>query len=328
MQGSLPSQDSRDSHDACRRSAWHPSRLLLVEEWVLCGAIAAVGFVYLFTWLPKPSVPVAVARSMEQLRNPFKAVPPEKPVAVVPASRMMVAAIKRAQKLEERGRFDEATRAAWKEAGDELLRLGWLPIDCGQGRHVRLFLKEAEEGRTAEIAGLLEQLMPGQFAALEAQRIVAVEADTLREATTPQVTWFTVAANAPEDVREMATNLAAMHEEAAANARIIGKYRDLVGYDYWKAVCQAGASEPGLQARAALWLADFVANQDQLEQAKAAYEEGFQAWQAACGIVPALGSNPHVAEDMSVHTGRYRAVLAALDAASAPQEPSPSTIDL
>jgi len=327
-QGSQGSRGSRGSRGSSRRSVWLQSVLPVAGVWTLGGAIVAVGIVSAYTWLPKPSVPAAVTRSLKALRSPFDAEAVNAPVAAVPASRGMVAAIQRAQALEARGRFDDATRAAWNEAADEVQRLSWLPVACGQGRHVRLFLKEAEEARMADIGAWLEQLVPGQFAALEAQRIVAVEADTLREATIPPVTWLTVAANAPDDVRELATSLATMHEEAAANTRIIGAYRDLVGYDYWKAVCQAGASEPGFRARAALWRANYVAQQDQLEQAKAEYEDGFQAWQAACGAVPALGSNPHVAEEMRVHQARYHAVLGALDEASLVPEANAATIDL
>jgi hypothetical protein len=324
MQTSLAPKASQDS---CRRVACKPSRLLMIEKWILCGAIVAVGFVYLSMWLPKPSVPAAVARSMEKLRSPFTS-KGEKPVAAIPASRAMVAAIKRAERLEQRGHFDDATRAAWKRAAGELHRFGAMPVACGRGRHVRLFLKEAEEERMEDIAGLLEQLMPGRFAALEARRIAAIEADPLGEATTPPVTWFTVAANAPEEVREMATSLAAMHEDAAVNARIIAKYRDMVGYDYWRAICQSGASAPGFEARSALWRAAYVARQAQLEQAKAAYEEGFEAWHAACGVVPALATNPHVAEEMRIHDAGYRAVLAALHAPAGEGDTAAGSLDL
>jgi len=298
--------------DRSPRNAWHPSRLL-VEEWILCAAVAAVGFVSLYNCLPKPSVPAAVARSIHKLKSPFsKHAAAEPVVSLVPASRAMVDAIRQAEKLERNGRFDDATRKAWKTAADELHRLAFRPVSTGPGTHVRLFMKEAEQDRAAAIEGLLEELLPGQFAKLTAQREAAMAADSRQASPAPEVTWFTVAASAPEDVRGMAYDLACLHEEASRNAIVIGKCRELVGYDYWKAVCDAGASEPGFQARAALWRADFDASQAEFELAKATYEQAFQAWRDACEMVPTLAMNPRVADEMAEHRARYQEVLTAL----------------
>ena len=52
-----------------------------------------------------------------------------------------------------------------------------------------------------------------------------------------------VAEEAPHDVREQAFNLCQLHAEACENAALIGQCRDIVGYDYWKAVCAVGSSE-------------------------------------------------------------------------------------
>lgn len=301
------------SKDQLQRNVWHPSRLLVAEEWVLGAVIAAVGIVSLYNCLPKPSVPAAVARSMQKLKSPFaRGATAEPAVALVPASRTMIDAIRRAEKMEDRGAFDDATRAAWKTAADELHRFAFLPISTGPGTHVRLFMKEAEQERMASLEGLLEDLVPGQFAALEAKRDTAIAADPEHASSVPAVTWFMVAAAAPEDVRDMAFDLAYLHEEARGNAAVIGKCRDLVGYDYWRAVCDAGASEPGFQARAALWRAEYDARQAQFELAKATYEHAFQAWNQACDVVPSLETNPRVAEEMAEHRARYHEVLAAL----------------
>jgi hypothetical protein len=300
------------AHDRSPRNAWHPSRLLVVEEWILCAALVAVGFVYMYICLPKPSVPATVARSMQLLKSPFSNEKHFEPVvSLVPASRSMIDAIRQAEKLERRGRFDDVTRRAWKAAADELHRFAVLPVSTGPGTHVRLFMKEAEQGRMAAIEGLLEDLLPGQYAALQSQRDAMV-ADPARADAASEVTWFTVAALAPEDVQQMAFDLARLHDEARRNVAVIGKYRELVGYDYWKAVCDAGASEPGFQARAALWQADFDARQAQFELAKATYERAFQAWRDACEMVPSLDTNPRVAEEMAEHVARYQEVVAAL----------------
>lgn len=301
------------SLDRSQRNAWHPSRLLLVEEWILCAAIAAVGIVYLYACLPKPSVSVAVSRAMQKLKSPFTGGQRSEPVvSLVPASRVMVDAIRRAERLERSGRFDDATRAAWKSAAAEVRRFGFLPVSTGPGGHVRLFMKEAEQDRMAALADLLEELLPGQFATLCAQRDAVLAADPSREKVLPEVNWFTVAAAASEDVRTMAFDLACLHDAARRNVAVIGKYRDVVGYDYWKAVCDAGASEPGFEARAALWRAEFDARQAQFDLARASYEQAFQAYRDACAMVPALDTNPRVTEEMSEHRARYEEVLASL----------------
>lgn len=314
-----------------RQLVWHPSRLLVFEEGVLGGAIVAVGILTLYSCLPRPAPHVSVARSMQHVKNPFSsATKAEAPVKLLPASRSMIDAIKRAQSREDRGIFDEATRTAWKAATAEVIRLGLMPIATGPSSHVRLFMQEEEEERAKSLESLIEELVPGRFADLQRQRESAVEAAPELADAVPPVTWQMVAAAAPEGSQALARSLAGMHEEACANARTIARYRSLVSYDYWRAVCEAGASEPGFQARAAMWQAEYDAAQSQLELAKASFERGFEAWRAACDIVPALQTDSLVAEEMAVHQARYREVLAALGAVAArePAADEPAVLDL
>jgi hypothetical protein len=294
-----------------RQSVWHPSRLL-VEEAVLCGLIVVTGIVSLYAFLPRPKVSAEMAKSVQRLKSPFLVAGDEPVVALVPASRPMIAAIRRAHRLEQSGRFDQVTRDAWKQAAAEARRFSMQPVSTGPGRHVRLFMKEAEEGRMEALDAMLEELLPGQFAALEARREAAIAADPEQSPLPPDVSWLDVAANAPEDVREMAYDLAALHDDAARNVASIAKYRDLVGYDHWQTICESGVSESGFLARQALWRAEFEASQARFDLAKAAFDRGFEAWRDACGAVPTLCTDGRVADEMAAHRERYREVLAGL----------------
>ncbi|MCX7429905.1 MAG: hypothetical protein NTY17_02675 [Planctomycetia bacterium] len=85
-----------------------------------------------------------------------------------------------------------------------------------------------------------------------------------------------------------------------------------MGYDHWKAACAVGASPTGLQARAAIWRADYDVMLAQFSLAKDAYEEGFRAWRAVCDASPAMRSDPMLVSEMKEHLERYREVLATL----------------
>jgi hypothetical protein len=314
-----------------RANRWHPSRLLVAEEWVCAGLLATVGLVYLYAWMPKPSVPPAVAAAVARLKDPFsrEARSVDPPVRLMEAARPVFAAIQRAERLEAHGQFDETTRRAWKQAADEVRRLGFKPIATGNGRHVRLFMKEAEADRMIELEAVLEELMPGHFAALEAERQAAIErgegdiGDPL-----PAVTWLAAADTAPEAVRGAARNLALMHAQAASNIRLITRLRETVGYESWRATCAAGASMPGLAARAAMWRAEFGCSQAAFDRAKELYESGFALWREACAVVPELGQDPVIARELRDHEAQYREVLATLGGTAPAGDPGEGSLDL
>jgi hypothetical protein len=234
----------------------------------------------------------------------------------------MMRAIHHAQKREARGAFNESTRAAWQAAGDEIRKLSLLPIATSDGHVIRLWMRESEEERVVAIEDFLEELLPGRFAALEEQRRAAVAADPSLDESLPAVTWFAVVDDAPADIREQAFNLCMLREDARKAAALIGTYRDIVGYDHWKAACAVGASPTGLQAHAAIWRADYDVKLAQFSLAKDAYEEGFRAWRAVCDATPAMRSDPVLVREMKEHLERYREVLATL------QEPVESPVDL
>jgi hypothetical protein len=293
----------------------HPSRILLAEESILAMAVAAAGCLYLFAWLPKPIMPPAATDTVQKLKASFSRGPGiNAGVPLLAASQPMIHAIRHAQKREARGAFDETTRAAWQSAGDEIRKLSFLPIATSDGRVIRLWMREGEEERAAALETALEELLPGRFAALEEQRRAAVAADPSLGESLPEVTWFAVVDNAPAGVRHQAFTLCMLREEARTTAALIGRYRDIVGYDHWKAACAVGASPAGLQAHAALWRAGYDVMFAQFDLAKDAYEEGFRAWQTVCETSPAMRSDPLLVAEMKEHLERYHEVLTTLQA--------------
>lgn len=314
-----------------RPHPWHPSRLLVAEEWVCAGLLAAVGLLYLYAWMPKPTVPAGVAAAVKRLKDPFaresRGVDP--PVPLMQAAQPLFTAIQRAERLETHGQFDETTRRAWMRAADELRLLGFKPIATGNGRHVRLFMKEAEADRMIELETVLEELMPGHFAALEAERQAAIEqGDGDAGYPLPAVTWLAAAETAPEAVRGVARNLALMHAQAAANIRLITRLRETVGYESWRVTCSAGASAPGLAARAAMWRAEFGCSQAAFDRAKELYESGFALWREACAVVPGLGQDPVTARELRGHEDHYREVLATLGGTVSVGDTADGSLDL
>ena len=309
LKGITMSSDT-SQHDRVR----HPRRILLVEESILAVAIAAAGLMYLYAWLPKPVVPDAALQAVQRLKTSLDFRPgKEDAVSLMAASRPMMHAIRQAQRLEARGVFNESTRSAWRAASDKVLKFSMAPIAATDGHVVRLWMRESEDERAAVLEAWMEELVPGRFAALEEQRLARVTADPSLAATLSEVTWYLVAEEAPDDVREQAFNLCQLHAEACKNAALIGQCRDIVGYDYWKAVCSVGSSEMGLESHAAIWRADYDNLQAHFDLAKEAYEEGFRAWRAVCDTSPSLQSDPMMVEDMKEHFERYREVLGRLD---------------
>lgn len=293
---------------------WHrPSRILLAEEAILAMAVVAAGCLYLFAWLPKPIVPPTPTDTVHTLKASFSQRPSfNAGMPLITASRPMLQAIRHAQKREARGAFNDSTRAAWQAAGEEIRKLSLLPIATADGHVIRLWMQEGEEERVAALETMLEDMLPGRFAALQEQRRAAVASDPSLEESLPDVTWFAVVDEAPADIREQAFNLCMLREEARKTASLIRKYRDVVGYDHWKAACAVGASPDGLQAHAAIWRADYDVMLAQFDLAKDAYEEGFRAWRAVCDACPAMRSDPVLVAEMKEHLERYRDVLATL----------------
>jgi hypothetical protein len=262
---------------------------------------------------------------------------PLKTTALIFHSEPMMAAINYGRATEADGTFGTVARRAWELAGDEMRRFAAREIPTSWNVPIRLGLKEAEEARAARIGKELEDLLPGQFAALEA---------TKKESITPEqkaaldvspidrdekqmqlaaeaqeaikVTWKEVARMAPADVRQRAWQLALDEVEARETAHIIDRYRDIVNFDFWRATCEAEVTEPALRAREQTWIADREFKAARLQTARQAYEEAFKAWREVFDASKILREDQLTADDIGEIVGRYRKLLDQLD------EPFPS----
>lgn len=197
------------------------------------------------------------------------------PLPVVAASRPMMAAIAAATELEEHGEFGPQAAAAWEKAAAECRRLSVQPISRQGGVPLMLWLLEAEQERAGELAAVLAS--PG----------------------TP-----------PDEVAALET----LQAEATDNVALIQRYRDIVNFDHWRAVCEIGTTAAGREAHAAQWLADRATAAGRTAEAREAHEASFRAWRQVLDARPALLDDALVVEDIADRIGSYRKVLAGLDA--------------
>ena len=247
-------------------------------------------------------------------------------------SESMMTAINHARALAEDGVFGDTGRDAWRLAGDEMRRYSVREIPTTWDVPIRLGLREAELARADRLARELEELLPGQFKAIE---------DRNRESLTPRqraaiavpamdrseeqqqevaaaeaalrVTWPTVAREAPADVKAKAQELAREFMEANETAEIIDRYRDIVNFDFWRATCEAEVTDEMLKAREATWRAERDFENARLQAAKKAYEEAFEAWRKVLDSSEVLRKDSLTADDIKELVDRYRKVLEQLD---------------
>jgi hypothetical protein len=257
---------------------------------------------------------------------------PLKTTALIFHSEPMMAAINYARATEEDGTFGPAARDAWKLAGEEMVRFAMREIPTSWDVPIRLGLREDELARAERIAGELEALLPGRFAALGQRLRDGLSAEQRQALATPppdrseaqqqlaaaaeaatRVTWPMVVREAPADVQPQAKELARRYVEAQETADIIDRYRDIVNFDFWRAACEAEVTEPALLAREKIWQADHEFENARLQPAKQAYEEAFAAWRQVLDASPVLRQDKLTADDMRDIVNRYRKLLEQLD---------------
>jgi hypothetical protein len=257
---------------------------------------------------------------------------PLKTTPLIFHSEPMMTAINHARALEEDGVFGARARDAWRLAGEEMRRFALREIPTSWDVPIRLGLREAEEERAVRLAGELEALLPGRWAAMEAERRAALAAEQQTALETPplerteaqqelaataeqavRLSWPLVARDAPADVRDRARELARQQKEAEETATMIDRYRDIVNFDFWRATCEAGVTEPMLTARERAWEADREFKAARLQPAKQAYEEAFAAWRKVLDASPVLRDDRLTADDLAELVARYRRLLEQLD---------------
>jgi hypothetical protein len=247
-------------------------------------------------------------------------------------SEPMMTAINHARALAEDGVFGDTGRDAWRLGGDEMRRYSVREIPTTWEVPIRLGLKEAELARADRLAKELEELLPGRFKALEARKQESLSAEQRAALAVPpmdrseeqqqtaaaaeaalKVTWPMVAREAPADVKAKAQELARQFVEANETAEIIGRYRDIVNFDFWRATCEAEVTDEMLTAREATWRAERDFENARLQAAKKAYEEAFVAWRRVLDSSEVLRKDALTADDIKELVDRYRKVLEQLD---------------
>jgi len=257
---------------------------------------------------------------------------PLKTTALIFHSEPMMTGINYARALEEDGVFGAAARDAWKLAGDEMRRFSVREIPTTWEVPIRLGMKEAELARAERLAAELEQILPGRYKALEEskraaltpaqkaaldvpplERTDAQQADAMAATEALKVDWQMVVREAPADVRVRARELLRQYQEARETAEIIGRYRDIVNFDVWRATCEAEVTEPALRAREATWRAEREFAAARLQPAKQAFEEAFAAWREVLDSSDVLRGDQISKDDLSEVVDRYKKLLEQLD---------------
>lgn len=247
-------------------------------------------------------------------------------------SEPMMTAINHARALAEDGVFGDTGRDAWRLAGDEMRRYSVREIPTTWDVPIRLGMREAELARADRLAKELEELLPGRFQALETQKRESLTPDQRAALAVPamdrseeqqqvvaaaeaalKVTWPMVAREAPTDVKPKAQELARQFMEANETAEIIGRYRDIVNFAFWRATCEAEVTDEMLKAREATWRAERDFENARLQAAKKAYEEAFEAWRKVLDSSEVLRKDSLTADDIKELVDRYRKVLEQLD---------------
>ncbi|MBM4021323.1 MAG: hypothetical protein FJ284_03625 [Planctomycetes bacterium] len=262
---------------------------------------------------------------------------PLRTTALIFHSEPMMSAINYARALEEDGIFGSAARRAWEIAGDEMRRFAAREIPTTWKVPIRLGLEEAERTRADRLAEELEAVLPGRYAALQAERRAALTPEQEAALAVPvmnrdesqmalaneaermqEVTWKDVVRGAPSDLRDRAWDLVMEEVEARETAEIIDRYRSIVNFEFWRATCEAEVTEPALRARELSWQADRELAAARLQAARRCYEEAFAAWREVFDASQILREDRLTADDIAEIVGRYRGLLEQLD------EPFPS----
>ena len=257
---------------------------------------------------------------------------PLKTTPLIFHSEPMMTAINYARALEADGEFGATAKDGWKLANTEMRRYALRDIPTTWDVPIRLGLREERLERASQLNEQLEQLLPGQYKAIEQKlRDQLTEAQKQALDTSPmdrtddqhkaayaateatKVSWTMVAREAPLDVRDKARELARQYVETTETAEIIERYREIVNFNYWRACCEAEVTEPALRAREAAWRADREFKAARLQPAKKAFEESFAAWREVLDGSEILREDTFMAEDLNELIDKYRKVLDQLD---------------
>jgi len=232
-----------------------------------------------------------------------------------------------AQAIEEEGVLDEKARYAWRQAHDEWNQYGQREIPTTYGTLIRLNEKEAREQEAEAKLEALEQLAPGVRERLKKQRREDLSPEQREALDTPfeertgeqfalaneaegkvKVTHMDVADAAPVENRREARRLARQINQLQEEARIIGRYRDIVNFEYWRTRSESEQMIEAVRARKNLYEAQKLFRDADLIEAKKAYERAWDDWAAVFERYPSLLEDVS-AEELVESIKRYRSLL-------------------
>ncbi len=221
----------------------------------------------------------------------------------------------------ETPRFGDVAKHAWEQAGKELARFGEKDIPSPYGGNIRLDALEAHVAQEKAIVAQLEQLMPGEFDKLKAERKEKLSAEVRKALETPVekrdggdhtvnfTFWKEVAERTAPDRRAKALKLADEYERIEWAARDIRTSRGIVNYDYWQTRCAADQTDEALHARQYMYEAGIERQAARPTKAKKLYEQAFAEWRKVLDKFQIVREDSLMAQDLAEFVDQYRAAL-------------------
>jgi hypothetical protein len=232
--------------------------------------------------------------------------------------------------VEEDGRFGRVAGGAWEEASRQWQRFGALDIPTAGGeKTIRLNDKEGLEKLAADKIEKLDAMQPGlreeiierKRDDLPAEQREAL--DTPNEARTQEqwtlaaeaeqlirVSHEEVARNLPRAQRAEALKLAKEAQQAEDEARFIGRYRDIVNFEYWRRHAKVEQDPDTLDARRLIYYGRQAMERDaDLDKALKLFEEGLRAWRRVFDKYPELLDDDTTVDDTKDIIESYRRLL-------------------
>jgi len=248
-----------------------------------------------------------------------------------------------AEALETDGVFQERAKRAWTLAGEEWHQFGAMELPTTSGEKIRLNDREMFLAQASEARAKLEAIEPNLREKLVQERRKKMERENpkkLRALDTPpdkrtREQWeLATLATAeleirPEEIarrikddrkRDQGRKLADAINQSMHMENLIGRYREIVNFEYWRLRARVEQTDEAIAAREAFYNGDQVAKLDPLG-AQEHYAKGFAHWRKVLDKVPELGGSDAFFQQIKEVLERYVKVLDHLDEVFPPDFP-------
>ena len=238
--------------------------------------------------------------------------------------------------LEKEGTFGEVARGAWSAAAAEWQRYGDVGIPGAiHGRDpvvFRLNDKELNVTSAKQLAEQLDALGPGlREKILDDKRKALTDAQREAFDTPPenrkgrqielaaqaelalQVALDEIARRIPSVKRKEAMKFArdaVRHEDLA---EYIDRQRDIVNFSYWRMRADVEQTDDALFARRQIYQGDRNFSENDLENARNAYQQGLESWRRVLDRYPTMRQPEAEGSELMDMIRRYRRILNQLD---------------